>query len=214
MDNIQLILSEKRRILGCEAIFPADYFEIPGLQGFEDLKAVDDYAIQKLQQFKGQTVDVYVNSGLTIESFAVLTAASNLRIRLRMFHYDNLQDNYVPQEVEWGEWPVEAKLSKEKFALCEKRHLGLPEQSIFEMIPKERLFDYAWQKEQAKLVLQRHAPCQADIYLTGLTALGISALNAAYCLKIPVTVYHYNHDTEDYFPQAINKMRMNSRINL
>lgn len=207
MSNIQLTLSAKRKIPGLEAVFPSDYFEIPELQNFEDLQAVSNYAILKLKQFRGQAIDVFVNAGLMMESFAILKAASVHHIQLRMFHYDSAHDCYVPQEVKWKDFSVEGKLTKKSFALCGNRHLGLPEQSVFETISNDRLFDYSWQEEHAKQILEKYAPCCVDIYLTGLTSLGISALNAAYSLGIPVTVYHYNYDTEAYFPQTMNERK-------
>lgn len=42
-----------------------------------------------------------------------------------------------------------------------------------------------------------------DIYVTGLTMALIATLNAARQLDLNVTLYHFDRETGEYFPQAV-----------
>lgn len=43
------------------------------------------------------------------------------------------------------------------------------------------------------------------IYLSGLTSAFVSVLNAASQENVSVVWLHYDYDTEDYFPQDMDK---------
>ena len=44
---------------------------------------------------------------------------------------------------------------------------------------------------------------QLNLYVTGLTVALIEVLNICKMYGIRVTLYHYNRDTNDYFPQEV-----------
>ena len=84
----RLALTERRR-MDCDGyLFPADYYEIPGVEEFQDVEAVRIHALEKLKSCEKKLVDLYLNGGLSIEVLAAIQAAARLDIRLNMWHYD------------------------------------------------------------------------------------------------------------------------------
>lgn len=51
--------------------------------------------------------------------------------------------------------------------------------------------------------LMLHPDLHVNIYVTGLTVALIAALNAMRKEGISVTLYHYDRDTDSYFPQEV-----------
>lgn len=205
MKIIQLALSEKRK-MQCESyIFPENYFDISGVEEFGDFNAVKVYAVEKMSPYANQNVDIYVNSGMSVLALAALQAGISLNTHLRMLNYDCSRKIYLPQTVKWK--PLMRKKEKEPFsiALCQRRHKGMPEEAIFEPLNDEQLFDYLWQEEEAKKKLASWSQGEIYVYLSGLTQLSVSVLNAAYSLGISVTFFHYDHDNEDYLPQKMDE---------
>lgn len=45
--------------------------------------------------------------------------------------------------------------------------------------------------------------CKLDLYVTGLTIALVAVINVCRELRIPVTLWHFNRDTNDYFPQEL-----------
>lgn len=44
---------------------------------------------------------------------------------------------------------------------------------------------------------------QLDLYVTGLTVALVAVLNVCHLEGITVTLYHYNRETGDYYPQRV-----------
>lgn len=44
---------------------------------------------------------------------------------------------------------------------------------------------------------------QLDLYVTGLTVALVAVLNVCHMEGIAVTLYHYNRETGDYYPQRV-----------
>lgn len=210
MDRKMMALTNKRKIENAEFIFPEQLEEIPGICGFQDIKAICRHAKAQMEPYREGEVDLIVNGGLTMEVLAVLQAAAMLHISLKLWHFNRATEAYIPQEVRWH--PAHAhvddhpKMEKVRFSLCKNRHPGLPENYIYEIIPDDRVTDFLWQEERAGEVLKAYANQQVEIYLTGLTSLSISVLNVAVPLGISVVFFHYDYDIEDYFPQYMEEI--------
>lgn len=193
MEIIQLALSEKRKMQCDSYIFPENYFDIPGAEEFGDFNAVNTYTVKKMSSYANQNADIYVNSGMSVLALAALKAGVFLNIHLRMLHYDCSRKIYLPQAVKWK--PLKGKKEKEpiSIALCQRRHKGMPEKAIFdfELLKTEQIFDYSWQEDEARKKLMPWNQGEIHVYLSGLTQLSISVLNAAYALGISVTFFHF-----------------------
>lgn len=200
---VKLALTERRR-LECDAyIFPEEYYDIPGVEEFSDLEVVKSYVRKKLEPYAAQSAAIYLNGGLSIELLSCLQIAAELDMNIVVLHYDKNTNQYVPQEVTWK--PVEAENCKEAdyLTLCAGRHPKVTEEYIFAEVTEDQVLDFTWQAQQAEQVLSRCKDKHVVIYLTGLTSLYISVLNAAARLGIAITFLHYNYDTEEYFPQEM-----------
>jgi len=53
------------------------------------------------------------------------------------------------------------------------------------------------------LNIEQFKPITINLYVTGLTVALIAVLNTCKRHNIPVTLYHYDRDTGDYFPQPV-----------
>lgn len=88
-----------------------------------------------------------------------------------------------------------------KVALCEGRH-EIPEAedgSIFSSI-----VDPTDVQGLEVIALCRLAGvAQLDLYVTGLTVALVAVLNVCHIEGIAVTLYHYNRETGDYYPQRV-----------
>lgn len=192
------------RRMECDGyIFPADYYEIPGVKKFTDIEYARAYAAEQLSSYAGETIDLYVNGGLSIELLVVLQEAARLEITLTAFHFDRGTGEYVPQPVNWHPVGEQEETAAPELTLCKGRHPGMPENVVFPPVAQEQIFDYAWQEEQAMSVLKAYAGGSAAVYLSGLTPLYLTVLNVAARLNISITFYHYNFDEENYFPQKM-----------
>lgn len=200
MECVQLALTEKRKIRGMDAIFPTEYYDIPGLKSFGDVDAVGCHAFSQMSRYKHSSVDLYVNGGMTVETLAAVQAAGRLEIALRLFQWDREQGQYRPQQVRWRPIGVGHERT-EGVCLFNARHAGALEPGIFDPLPKERLFDFEWQEAWARQMLKDRRGKRLSLYLSGYTPAGISVLNAAFDLKISVTAMHYDNVSECYFPQ-------------
>ena len=64
----RLALTERRK-MDCDGyLFPADYYEIPGVEEFQNVEAVRNHAFEKLKSCEKGLVDLYLNGGLSVES--------------------------------------------------------------------------------------------------------------------------------------------------
>lgn len=90
---------------------------------------------------------------------------------------------------------------KMKLVLCHGRH-NVPQAVdgyIFENAVDP--LDVAGLEERALYVLQ---DCETlDLYVTGLTVALVATLNAARRLGVHVTLWHYDRDANDYYPQKV-----------
>ncbi len=204
---VYLALTEMRRIACDGYIFPEDYYDIPGVEDFQDLKAVKQYSLKKLERYRGEKVDVCLNGGMTVEILTMIQAAAELDIELTLCHYDREKENYAGQKVCWK--PVHVRAEDEEspktVVLCKGRHWSPAEKAVFDMIPAGRLFDFLWQEEQAGKFLREFRDRKLTIYLSGLTSAAVSVLNAARREWVSVTWLHYDYDKEDYFPQYMDE---------
>ena len=205
-----LALTEKRRIPCDGYIFPSEYYEIPGILHFQDLEAVRNYAFEKLKKYQGEPIDIYLNGGMSIEVLTVIQAAVKLDIKISLYHYNREKEKYICQEVLWR--PVNddrgntiKEADQEAVSLCQGRHWGTERKSIFSIISDEQLFDFQWQELQAEKFLQNYEGKTAVIYLSGLTAAFVSVLNAAVKINVSIIWLHYDHDTEEYFAQNMDR---------
>lgn len=198
---IQLGLADNGRGRYSSYVFPAEYYDIPGLADFQDIHSVQTHAVKELEPYRNMPVEIYVNSGMTIELLAVIWAADRLNISLRVMHYDRSRGIYIPQQVTWKRSKFPAS-EQEAYILCKGRHNGMKGKPLFEPLSEEKMFDFIWQQEHAKKVLSEGKRRTICLYISGLTSLCVSVLNAAHELDLPVVAFHYNYDTEEYFPQA------------
>lgn len=204
-----LALTEKRRMDCDEAIFPAEYYDIPGLTDFQDLRAVRDRAFEKLKKYEGESVDVYLNGGMSIEVLAVIQAAARLDICVTLWEYDRQKKTYVRQEVRWKPASHRERVGtgeNEAVFLCQGRHWSPKHKSVFGEIPEEKVFDFRWQEQRAGEFIKEYRGGVIKIYLSGLTAAFISVLNAAQREDVSVIWLHYNYDTEEYFEQKMDEV--------
>lgn len=204
---MRLALTERRKMECDGYLFPSDYYDIPGVEEFQDLEAVREYACEKLSPYRGEAVDLYLNGGLTIETLTAIWAARKLDISLALWHYDREKDRYVRQELKWRPVPAGrgAKEAAEAIYLCRGRHWGSEENCIFDAIPQDRIFDFQWQEEQAEEVLRDYSHKKIAVYVSGLTSAAVSVLNAAAKEQVSVLWMHHDYDREEYFPQSMEE---------
>ena len=202
METVQIGLADNGRGRYSSYIFPEDYYEIPGVNEFQDTQAARSWAVEKLTPYKGQKIDLYVTVGLLIELLAALSAAAELNIEVSAWHYDKFKKIYIPQNVQWKGTGHRFD-DREDYILCAGRHRGMKGTVIFEQVPDDKLFDFSWQKDHAKAVLSQVSGRTVYLYLSGLSSICISTLNAAYELGLPVVPLHYDYDSEEFFPQEL-----------
>ena len=205
MGEIELALTEKRKIRGLKSIFPEDYFDIPGVESYQDIDAVKKYARERLKEYQGKSADIYVNGGMAIETLSVLQEAGKLDISMQLMHYDSKDEIYLAQKVNWKPKVQSGRMEREMLQLCQGRHV-LQEKPVFTSLLDVQRFDFSWQEEHAEKVLKLYKGKKLEIYLSGLTPVYVSVLNAAYKLDLPVTFLHFDNDTEEYFPQVMDSV--------
>ncbi len=185
-------------------IFPEEYYDIPGVCEYRDIESVKNYACDKLQIYRNQPVELYINGGMAIELLAALQAAAILEMEITVCHRDFDTGVYYQQPVTWRPGDCAVSASETLFALCNGRHVTAAKKFVFEKVPTERLFDFKWQEETAMQTLSPYRHKSIKIYLTGLKPLCISTLNVAYRLGISVIWLHYDCDREEYFSQRMD----------
>lgn len=91
---------------------------------------------------------------------------------------------------------------KKTLALCNGRHEMPTEVGgyIFDTI--EDVTDLFAMEEIADKVLDQDLK-YLDLYVTGLTPALIAVLNVCHRNGIMVTLYHFNRETGNYFPQVV-----------
>lgn len=97
--------------------------------------------------------------------------------------------------------PTQIPATEVYMSLCAGRH-EIPQAidgSIFgtELDP----LDLAGMETEA--AEQLHGVVTLNLYVTGLTVALIAVLNVCREQKIKVTLYHYNRETEKYYPQEV-----------
>lgn len=97
--------------------------------------------------------------------------------------------------------PTQIPATEVYMSLCAGRH-EIPQAidgSIFgtELDP----LDLAGMETEA--AEQLHGVVTLNLYVTGLTVALIAVLNVCREQKIKVTLYHYNRETDDYYPQEV-----------
>ena len=88
-------------------------------------------------------------------------------------------------------------------ALCEARH-EMPD-CVQGAIFKNTIdpLDVAGLELKATVKLYQFEVKELHLYVTGLTVALIAVLNAAKKCNIPVTLYHYNRNNNEYYPQKV-----------
>lgn len=201
--NNKIGLSRKHWFDSTVYIFPSDVFMIEGMNRFSNFDIIHNYALDRMEQYQGSEINLYVSGGLSSEVLEALRATAKLDIICNLYHFDTKTWKYSePQKITWK---PQAKKTGETISLCScaNRHellTGMP--SIFEEIPEEKLFDFSWMEENAykelSLYAVQYGKIQLQIYLTGLTQAYTSILNAAGRLGMPVTMKIYDFSKENY----------------
>lgn len=204
----KLGLTKKRRIVCDGYLFPEEYYDIPGVEFYDDLAAVRRYVRSRLdvEEPVDKTIGIYINGGLAVELLSVLQVCSERKLSVSLFHWNQQTGQYVMQEVRWkADGSFGRTGPTGTYALCDGRHPNTAVHAVYPQIPNERMFDFTWLEEQAGRFLDLEQIKSADIFLSGLTTAYISVLNAAYDRKIHVRYLHYNYDTESYFYQDMDQ---------
>lgn len=58
-------------------------------------------------------------------------------------------------------------------------------------------------RDRIKYFSRKTGDMHVDIYVTGLTMALVSVLNVCRIHHLTVTLWHYNKETDNYFPQAV-----------
>lgn len=204
MEMIRVGLTSMR-LVECELyLYPAELYDIDGLERYDDLETLYRYAYERLKKYYKKEVGLYINGGLLIEVLTAMLAAENLDIVLHIFHWNRETGVYMEQKIR-ARMDMEQEREKETVerSLCSKRHFAIKAIPIFEEIPKERVMDFEWMQCQADSQLEQLAGERIKLYASGLTQALISVWNAAKKYSVELEVLHYNIDTEDYFIQKL-----------
>ena len=204
MEMIRVGLTRMRPV-ECELyLYPAELYDIDGLERYDDLETLYRYAYERLKKYYKEEVGLYINGGLLIEVLTAMLAAENLDIVLHIFHWNRETGFYIEQKIR-TRIDMEQEQEKETVerSLCGKRHFAIKAIPIFEEIPKERVMDFEWMQCQADSQLEQLAGERIKLYASGLTQALISVWNAAKKYSVELEVLHYNIDTEDYFIQKL-----------
>ena len=200
---VEIGLSECRKV-PCDCyVFPADLFDVPGVETFDDVEKINAYALVRLSELKDKCWCVYINSGLSIMFLSVILAATKLGATVMVKHYDIKQDVYIERPVYWKSSSKVDDMAVDCLTLCASRHYGLPETVIFEQIPEDKIMDFSWQEQVADTVLRTYAGKHIKLYITGMTQALVSVLNITEEHHISITCMHYDYASESYFPQRM-----------
>lgn len=182
-------------------IFPDDVFMIPGMDTFGDFQTIFRCALQKMEQYRGENIDLYISGGLSSELLETVRAAAELNIQCNLYYFDTNTWKYVevPQKLIWKPQEKKENQPAVAFSLCANRHDQLNGmESIYEEITEEQMFDFAWMEERAERILMPYRNLHMKLYLTGLSQAYISVLNVAARCGISVTAMIYDYNEEDY----------------
>lgn len=91
-----------------------------------------------------------------------------------------------------------------KIALCEGRHT-MPEGVQGSIFPNTlNPTDLKVINDIAMKFMDAHREDEVHVYVTGLTVALVAVINAAVKAQcVNLTLYHYDRDTGDYFPQPV-----------
>lgn len=90
-----------------------------------------------------------------------------------------------------------------RMALCEGRH-EIPQAEDGSIFGRDlNPLDVSGMETEATLKLAQMNPEHLDLYVTGLTVALVAVLNVARRRGISVTLYHYNRESGDYYPQEV-----------
>lgn len=201
---IKIALTKKNPIQCDLYLYPSELYDIEGMEQYDDLKTLHSYAYKRLERYKGKEIGLYINGGLLIEILIAIQVMEELNCLVHVFHWNRETDMYTEQKIRQIE-QSELIPSKEvvKRCLCSGRHFDLNIPPIFEKILKNQVMDFEWMQKEADFQLEQLKGKQLSLYMTGLTPAVISVWNAARKYFIPLEVFHYNIDTEEYFSQRL-----------
>lgn len=92
-----------------------------------------------------------------------------------------------------------------KIALCEGRH-QMPEGVEGAIFPNAvNPTDLEGLDRIAEDFVDSHLDMEIDLYVTGLTVALVSVIKACHNKPIALTLYHFNRDSGDYYPQVVQK---------
>lgn len=195
----------KKRIIECDDyIFPAEYFDIPGIKGFDDFDSVDRYCNEKMNGISDDDITILVNAGLTLELLAAVKSGTLAGKKISVGIYNkssgvfeiiNSCNALIKDSAEY--------CSKESMLLCNGRHVVDCGKYIYDVISDEDLYRFEFLEEQAYSKLYAYRGECISVYVTGLSQLVICTLKAAARLDINIVWLHYNHDTEEYVKQVM-----------
>ena len=200
---IQIALTERLKGL-YPTIYPEDFKDSMVIKGFQDLIGFKKVALEKMKPYAGECVEVLRCGGIAQELLAVIVAADELHINLSIGLMNTETGIYYPQKVTWKKGKGKKK-PDQYFLLCGGRHENVCEKHIFEPIADDKRFDFEWIEKNAEDNLEAYRGQTVGVYLTGLSTLAISTLNAAEKLGISLIFYHYDRDEEEYFPQYVDE---------
>lgn len=93
-----------------------------------------------------------------------------------------------------------------KIALCEGRHV-MPEGVIGAIYPNTvDPTDLDILNDMAKAFIASHIGETVDVYVTGLTVALVAVIMAANNAMVGLTLWHYDRDTGDYYPQVVKTL--------
>lgn len=115
-------------------------------------------------------------------------------------HYADECDTWLDNG---GDYIPTVPVMTARMSLCEGRH-NIPQAEDGSIFGKDlNPLDVSGMEVKAKIKLAKANPQHLDLYVTGLTVALIAVLNAARSLGIGVTLYHYDRESGDYYPQEV-----------
>lgn len=203
MEKIKVALTEKRYVEGCECyLFPDDVFDVPGFTDYSCLEILEQFAEEELRRYQNQSVILYINGGLAIETTSVVKAAAHLNIKLQMAYYNNTDKQYFTGEFFWKN-TKRKRSTPHDLILCDKRHVITQSNEGAVFGTEEDILDVEGLQKKAEEKLKVYQNEYIRVYVTGLTQFYIAVLNAAETHNIAVDFLHYNSDLQTYMIQMM-----------
>lgn len=95
------------------------------------------------------------------------------------------------------------KYDAKRYALCEGRH-EMPSDCMGSIFPNMLTpTDIIGLQETAARFLVEQEIDQLGLYVTGLSVALVAVINACHELNIPLTLYHYDRDSNSYYTQEV-----------